>query len=202
VVRLRTTRALRVARVALAREDDRVLAEHQMQEVPLVRLARKGSIGDRFIVAGAGAYASGLGPRGQLLGSVGLEWENEHWVPGLEVAVAAGTERHRGLETRDLLAQTSAQLLYTLRFGTSALRGGPVLGLAYLRQQATGHPDASSVGLSVGARLRADVQLTQSVGVYILADGRALGVKLATSRGARPGVKPFGAAAAGLRAAF
>lgn len=131
VIRLRTTRSLRVARVALAREDDRVLAEHQMQEVPLVRLARKGSMGDRFLSLGAGAYASGLGPRGQLLGAAGVEWEGDHWVPGMELAVATGTERHAGLETRNLLVQPSATLLYSVRIGTAAVRFGPVAGVAY-----------------------------------------------------------------------
>lgn len=202
VVRLRTVRSLRVARVALARDDDRVLAEHQMQEVPLVRLARKGSIGERFLTLGAGAYASGLGPRGQLLGAAGLEWERERWVPGVELAVAAGTEWHVGLETRDLLVQTSAQLLYSLRLGSAALRAGPVAGAVYLRQESAGHPDRASLGVSIGGRLRGDVQLTQSVGLHVLADARGLGVGLATDRGTRFGVKPLYVAAAGLRAAF
>jgi hypothetical protein len=202
VVRLRTTRALRVARVALARDDDRVLAEHQMQEVPLVRLARKGSIGDLFLSLGAGAYASGLGPRGQLLGVLGMEWEGERWVPGLEVSVAGGTERHRGLETRDLLGQLSGQLLFTQRLGTAAVRAGPVIGGAYVRQEPAGHADRASLGVSFGGRLRGDVQITRSVGLYVLADARALALRLATSRGTKLGVRPLYAATAGLRAAF
>lgn len=202
VVRLRTTRSLRVARVALARDDDRVLAEHQMQEVPLVRLARKGAIGDRFLSLGAGAYASGLGPRGQLLGAAGLEWETERWVPGVEISVAAGTERHEDLETKDLLAQASGQLLYTLRLGSAALRAGPVTGAAYVRQETAGHQDRASFGFSLGGRVRGDVQITQGLGVYVLADARWLGVKLETDEGERFGTEPLYVATAGLRAAF
>jgi hypothetical protein len=202
VVRLRTVNALRVARVALGRDDDRVLAEHQMPEVPLVRLARKGSAGDRFLLVGAGAYSSGLGPRGQLLGAAGVEWEGERWVPGLEASFAAGSERHAGLETRDLLGQVSAQLLYSLRLGTAALRGGPVAGVAWLRQEPAGQPDRASGGLSLGGRLRADVQVTQGLGVYLLAEARGMAVRLSTGGGTRLGVEPLLTGAAGLRAAF
>jgi hypothetical protein len=202
VVRLRTTQSLRVARVALAKDDDRVLAEHQMQEVPLVRLARKGSIGDRFLFLGAGAYTSDLGPQGQLLGAVGVEWEGARWVPGLELAVSSGTEVHAGLETRDLLVQPSAQLLYSLRLGTAALRGGPVLGVAYVRQETDGHPDRDSFGFSFGGRARGDLQVTQAVGIYLLAEARALAVQVAQGDGKHVGVEPQYAAAAGLRAAF
>lgn len=202
VVRLRTVSTLRVARVALGRADDRVLDEHQMQEVPLVRLARKGAAGERFLSFGAGAYGSGLGPRGQLLGAAGVEWEGVHWVPGLEASVASGTERHLGLETRDLLVQASAQLLYTLRLGTAALRGGPVAGAAWVRQETAGHPDRASGGFSIGGRVRGDVQVTQSVGVYVLADARGLGVRLVTSDGKRLGVERLVSASAGIRAAF
>jgi hypothetical protein len=202
VVRLRTLRSLRVARVALSRDDDRVLPEHQMQEVPLVRLARKGSIGDRYLSLGAGAYASGVGPRGQLLGALGVEWEGERWSRGVEFAVSAGTERNSGLETKDLAIQPSASLLYTLRTGTAALRLGPVAGVAYVRQEPTGHPARASLGLSLGARARGDAQITRDLGVFLLVDVRALGVRLASGDGARLGVEPFAAATAGLRAAF
>lgn len=202
VVRLRTVKSLRVARVALAREDDRVLAEHQMQEVPLVRLARKGSIGDRFLTVGLGAYASGLGPQGHLLGALGLEWEGDRWTPALELAVSAGTEKHRGLETQDLLVQPSAALLYSARFGTGALRVGPVVGVPFLQQDAVGHPAWSSLGLSLGVRARGDAQITQSVGLYLLVDVRALAVRLSAGEGSKLGVEPMMTAAAGLRAAF
>jgi hypothetical protein len=202
VVRLRTTRALRVARVALARDDDRVLAEHQMQEVPLVRLARKGSIGERFLTVGAGAHTSGLGPTRQLLGAAGVEWENQHWLPSLELALSAGTQTHEGLETRDLLALLTGQLLYTLRLGTAALRAGPVGGAAYVRQQTAGQGDRASFGFTFGGRARTDLQITPSVGVYVLAEVRGLGVKLVENDGKRFGVEPLYAASAGLRAAF
>ena len=49
VVQQRSPRTLRVARIQLARGDDRVLAEHQMQELPLLRLVRKGSPGQRRV---------------------------------------------------------------------------------------------------------------------------------------------------------
>jgi hypothetical protein len=173
-----------------------------MQEVPLVRLARKGSIGDRFLSLGAGVYSSGLGPRAQLLGAVGMEWEGERWVPGMDASIADGTERHRGLETRDRLAQLSVQLLLTQRLGNAALRAGPVVGGDYVRQQTTGHPDRASLGFSFGGRLRGDVQITRSVGVYVLADARWLALRLATDSGKELGVKPLYAATAGLRAGF
>ncbi len=202
VIRLRTTKALRVARVALARDDDRVLSEHQMQEVPLVRLARKGSIGDRFLTVGAGAHTSGLGPTRQFLGAAGVEWEGQHWLPGMELAVSAGRQSHAGLETRDLLALVSGQLLYTLRLGTAAVRGGPVAGAAYVRQETEGRAGAASLGFTFGGRLRTDLQVTSSVGVYVLADVRGLGVRIVENDGTRFGVEPLYAASAGLRAAF
>ncbi len=71
-----------------------------------------------------------------------------------------------------------------------------------VQQETTGHRAASSLAASLGARLRGDVQLTQSVGVFLLADGRAQGVKLKADRGARLGVRPLYAATAGFRAAF
>jgi hypothetical protein len=202
VVRLRTTRSLRVARVILARDDDRVLPEHQMQEVPLLRLARKGSIGDRFVVAGVGAHASGLGPSGELWGSVGLEWEGERWVPGLELAVAAGTQEHRGLATKDLLVQASVQRLYSVRLGTAALRAGPVAGVAYVRQESEGYAGRESLGLSLGVRLRGDAQITPAVGAYVLAEARGLGVQLETRSRTWLGIEPMYVVAAGMRAAF
>jgi hypothetical protein len=202
VVRLRTVNALRVARVALAREDDRVLSEHQMQEVPLVRLARKGSIGDRFLYLGLGGYGSGLGPRGELLGVVGMEWEGERWVPGLELAISAGTEWNRNLETKDLLVQSSAQLLYTVRIGTAALRVGPVAGVAFVQQDSPGHGEAASAGASLGGRVRGDTQITQGLGLYLLADVRGLMVSLVTNGGKRLAVESQVVGAAGLRAAF
>jgi hypothetical protein len=202
VVRLRTVNALRVARVALAREDDRVLSEHQMQEVPLVRLARKGSIGDRFLLVGAGAYASGLGPRGELLGILGMEWEGERWVPGFEFAVSAGTEHHLDLETKDLLVQVSGQFLYSLRIGTAALRAGPVIGTAYIRQDTAGSPARASLSLSFGGRLRSDLQITDAIGVYALGDLRGLSVRLIEGQRTRLVVERLTTATIGLRAAF
>jgi len=77
-----------------------------------------------------------------------------------------------------------------------------VAGLAWLRQEPSGNPSRASGGLSLGGRLRGDVQVTQGVGVFLLADARGLGVRLATSDGTRPGVKGLFTVTAGLRAAF
>jgi len=128
-----------------------------------------------------------------------MEWEGERWVPGLELAISAGTEWNRNLETKDLLVQSSAQLLYTVRIGTAALRVGPVAGVAFVQQDSPGHGEAASAGASLGGRVRGD---TQGLGLYLLADVRGLMVSLVTNGGKRLAVESQVVGAAGLRAAF
>ena len=186
VVQLRSPAALRVARIDLVAGDDRVLMEHQMQEVPLLRLARKGSLGTWRVTVMAGQQSSGLGPRGQVLGAIGTEWDGERWLSGVEVAVSAGEEVHGGLKTHDALLQASGALLYSLHFGAAAIRLGPAAGVAVLRQATVAQPTASALGATLGARVRADVQVTHSLGLYAQADGRVLLVRNTAGSDALP----------------
>ncbi len=208
VVQQRGLKNLRVARIQLASGDDRVLSEHQMQEVPLLRLARKGSLGERRVTVSGGQYASGLGSSGLFVGTLGVEYEGAEWVRGVDVAFSAGDERHEGLTTRDVFLQASGELLYSFRVGLAALRLGPATGLAYLRQATTSRGALDTMGVTLGGRLRADVDVARNVGVYASCDGRALAVRMAGSP-SRPGFKvgglgflPWGAYALGFRVGF
>ncbi len=208
VVQKRGLESLRLARIQLSRGDDRVLSEHQMQELPLLRLARKGSLGDRRLTISGGQYSSGLGPRGRVLTTAGVEWEGARWLPSVDLALSRGDETHDGLTTRDSFLQLSGSSLYTLRAGTAALRLGPVAGLAYLRQATSGRAALNGVGVTLGARVRADAQITQALGVFAAADARVLGTRVAGDP-ASPGVKvsdvgllPWGNYSLGVRATF
>lgn len=208
VVQQRGVASLRAARIALAAGDDRVLHEHQMQEVPLLRLARKGAPGERRIAVSGGQYASGLGPRGPFLGAVGVEWEGPVWLLGVDVAGSSGDERHRGLTTRDDLLQVSAEVLWSIRTGAATLRAGPVAGLGVVRQVEPGHAARLGSVPSAGLRLRADADLNPNLGLFLQLDGRVLlaevegmpmpgGGHLTETRDFR-----WGAWSAGVRAAF
>lgn len=208
VIRQRSVSSLRVARIELRQGDDRVLLERQMQEVPLVRLAQKGSPGERRAWAAAGQYGSGFGPRGQVTGQLGLEWEGAAWLMGVDVGVSAGDETHRRLTTHDVQVQASGAALYALRAGGAAFRFGPVAGLGWLRQATEGRDPVSSLGLSFGLRIRGDVAINQGLGLFASIDGRAL---VAPSSAAPPapsaqvgrfGIVPWLAYAIGVLAAF
>lgn len=207
VVQQRTTRSVRLARIQLAPGDDRALADHQMQEVPLLRLARKGSLGERHLTAGAGQQASGFGPRGHLLGSVGVEWEGPRRLVGLDLSASSGTERHAGLATSDRLAQASGLLLVSVHLGSAALRLGPAAGVGWLRQAPRGREVVQAVGLSLGMRARADLQVTPGLGIVGTVDGRFLAARARErpsggTRAAGIGVAPWGSYTLGVRAAF
>jgi hypothetical protein len=199
--------SLRLARIELKPGDDRVLLERQMQDVPLVRLARKGAPGERRAWLGAGQYGSGLGPRGQLTGAVGVEWEGARWLTGLDLGFSAGDETHAGLATRDAHAQVSGSALYPFRFGTAALRLGPAVGLGWLHQSSEGHDPADTVGLTAGLRVRGDVAISQALFVFASVDARALlaPTSSAPDPGAQVGaigIAPWVSYAVGLAAAF
>ncbi len=208
VVQKRGLESLRLARIQLAQGDDRVLSEHQMQDLPLLRLTRKGSLGDRRLTISGGQYSSGLGPRGHFVATAGAEWEGARWLPGVELAFSAGDESHDGLATRDFFLQVSGSSLYSLRAGTVALRFGPAAGLAYLRQATVARAALSGIGVTLGARVRADVQMTQALGFFATADARVLAARLAEAP-ATPGVEVmsvgllgWGTYALGVRARF
>jgi caspase domain-containing protein len=208
VVRQRSTSSLRVARIELRRGDDRVLLERQMQDVPLVRLARKGSPGDRRAWVAAGQYGSGLGPRGQVTGQAGLEWEGARWLTAVDLGVSAGDETHADLTTRDVQVQVSGSALYALRAGTAAFRFGPAAGLAWLRQDSEGHDAVSALGFTAGLRVRGDVAITQGLLLFASIDGRTLVAPTTSSppgpslQLGRLGIVPWLAYAAGVGAAF
>lgn len=208
LVKLRGLRSLKVARLELAPGDDKVLFERQMQEVPLLRLARKGTLGEWWAVASLGQYASGLGPLGQVLGTLGVEWEQARWLFGVDVQLGLGTEVHSGLPTQDLLLAATGSALFSFRKGAAALRLGPTLGVGWLQQASTAHPPANAAGLLLGARLRLELAVAEGLVLYGLADGRLLGVRLA--EGALPvgvrlgelGLVPWGAYQLGARVSF
>jgi len=197
VVQQRGLKSLRVARIQLERGDDRVLSEYQMQEVPLLQLSRKGSLGEVRLTVAGGQYFSGLGPDGLFLASMGLGWEGQHWVPGVDLAFSAGDEEHNGLTTHDVFVQASGSILYTVRMGSAAFRFGPAAGLAYVRQASTGHEALNSLGLSLGARVVLEIRITQAIGLHASADGRALAVRMA-DKSSGIGVEPWGAYGIGL----
>lgn len=208
VVRLRGPRSLRLARVRLDTGDDRVLLEHQLQEAPLLRLARKGSLGGRWLLASAGQLSSTLGPSGLTAVTAGVEWEGERWLVVTEAGLSAGQEEHLGLTTQDASLEASAAALWSTHLGAGALRLGPIAGLGLLRQRPEGQPSATSLSVSLGLRLRADLAITPAVGLFAQVEGRGLLVRV---EGDAPdgmghlwelGLYARGAWAAGLRGAF
>jgi hypothetical protein len=177
LVRLRDLRSLRVAKIQLADGDDRVLSSYQMQEVPLVRLVRKGALGERWLQLSLGQLASGFGPRGIIGGTAGLEYEGGSWVYLAEVELARGPETHDGLSTQDTLGFVGVGALWTLRLSGGAVRLGPVLGGGTIWQTSTGHASTLVAALRAGLRLRIDLQLTEQAVLSGSVDGGIVGAR-------------------------
>jgi hypothetical protein len=179
VVKKHGTKGLSVARVELGKNDDRVLDSNQMRTVPFVRLARKGALANAWLTADIGQYSSALGPSLHPHVSLGLEWEKGRWLLFGEVLFSRGTEEHDGLTTTDTLVGPVAGALWSKSIGeVLVLRGGPAAGVLYLQQISSDRNRADAVGVLLGARLRADLQLGERVGLLAAVDLMAEGAPI------------------------
>jgi hypothetical protein len=174
VVKKRGTRGVRLARIELARGDDRLLADYQMRPVPLVRLARKGGLGDLWATARVGQVFTGLGVRGLVHVDLGVELETSWWLLGAQVQGSIGNNEAFGLSTRYRYLGLQLSAMPSVHLGAVALRAGPALGLYYLDEQSTGRALVKGVG-SVGAlQIRIEVEVTRNLS--LVANGNAGGL--------------------------
>jgi hypothetical protein len=170
VVRKRSPRALRSAKIVLARGDDRVLDEEQMPGTPLVRLAKKGGLGAMSITAAAGQFWSGFGQQGHVQVAAGPEWERGYWLLGGQGTFGGGTQENHGLTTRERWLGLTASALVGFRIGNVSLRGGPALGVHAISQSPESAPSRWSGAVRTGARLRIDVELTSNMSLLVVGD--------------------------------
>jgi hypothetical protein len=174
VVKKRGTRGVRLARIELARGDDRVLADYQMRAVPLVRLARKGGLGDLWAVARVGQVFTGLGVRGNAHVDLGVELETGHWLLGAQLQGSIGNNQAFGLTTQYRHFGLQLSGLVGVHLGAVALRAGPALSVLYLDEQSTGRALLQGVG-GVGAlQIRVEVEVTRNLS--LVANGNAGGL--------------------------
>lgn len=207
VVKRRSPDALHVARVELAPGRAQRLYDHQMRAVPLVRLAPKGALGDRWVALALGQYASPVG--GSMQGTFGLEWEGDRWLLDADLLLSTGTQVHRGLESRLTLAGPTAAALFSWRPGEAALRIGPVAGALAMLQRAGSDPERVVAAGLLGGRLRFDLPLVAGLGLTLGADAAVLLARIeptdtafVAALPADLGVMPWLSYAVGLRVAW
>lgn len=170
VVRKRSSRALRSAKIQLARGDDRVLDEDQMPGTPLVRMAKKGGLGNLAISAAAGQFWSGFGEDGFLQVAAGPEWERGYWLIGGQLTFGGGVQENLGLTTRERWLGVSTSALVGFRVGNLSLRGGPALGAHAISQSPENRPSQWSGAVRGGARLRIDLDLSSSMALVLFGE--------------------------------
>ncbi|MGC4119639.1 MAG: caspase family protein [Myxococcales bacterium] len=166
VVNKRGKKDVRWASVELSARDDRLLYDHQMRPVPLVRLARKGALANAFAVAGAGQLATPLGAGGFFAAHLGAEWEQERWLLGAQVLISTGSETSgtvqgdysARLTARSLFVGPELSALYGLRWGPATFRGGPLAAVVVVSESVQAQPDRVGMALVAGARLRAELR--------------------------------------------
>lgn len=170
VVRKRSSRALRSAKIQLARGDDRVLDEDQMPGTPLVRMAKKGGLGNLSISAAAGQFWSGFGQEGHIQVAAGPEWERGYWLLGGQLTFGGGAQENHGFTTRERWLGVTTSALIGFRIGNVSLRGGPALGAHAILQSPESRASQWTGALRVGAKLRFDIELTSSMALVLSAE--------------------------------
>lgn len=174
VVSKRGPKDVRWARVSLGARDDRLLYDYQMRAVPMVRLAKKGPFTNSWAAASVGQQVSALSSSAYFATNLGIEWEQEHWLLGLQVLLSGGAQFNREVLTQEFLAGPAASGLYTLRWGPVSLRGGPALGLLLISQALVPQSPRLGWSLLTSARLRLDVSLATQIGIVLFGDAGLL----------------------------
>ncbi len=174
LIKRRTSDGLAVASVKLKQGDDQQLYDHQMHPVPLVQLSSKGTLGQRWLTASMGQYASHLGAVGHLQGTFGLEWEDDRWLWHADLALSTGTTTISDLETRLSWGGATFSPMWTWRPGQTALRVGPSVGALVLHQDTQARPPRWAVGGLFGVRTRFDLPLGDAVALLFQADIQSL----------------------------
>lgn len=170
VIRKRSPRALRSAKIQLVRGDDRVLEEDQMPGTPLVRMAKKGSLGNLALSAAAGQFWSGFGEEGFFQVAAGPEWERGYWLLGAQVMFGGGVQENTGLTTRERWLGLTTSALVGFRIGNVSLRGGPALGVHAISQSPERRPSQWSGAVRTGLRLRVDLELTSNMALVVFGE--------------------------------
>ena len=153
VVKKHDTHSLSAAQISLSTGDDQILYDRQMVPVPLVRLARKGSLGDLRLLASVGQYSTGLGPRGLMQLVVGAELLQDDWLWGLRLIGSTGVEVHHELDTQTTYVGPVAHALYLFSLGPYLTFDiGPQAGLLFLQQHSQGHTPVRGMAGLVGAQ--------------------------------------------------
>ncbi len=170
VLRKRGPSSLRTARISLDQGDDRVLPEHRMTSVPLVKLAQKGALGERWVTAAVGQYATAMSVSGLPQLQLGVEWDGARWLWSGAVLGSTGTQLVEGLGVRQSFVGPLLSLLYTARAGPVTGRVGPAIGALVLHQEVPGDPDRFAMGALMGVRLRGELSLRSDLGVFVAGD--------------------------------
>ena len=192
VLRKRGPSSLRTARISLEHGDDRVLPEYRMESVPLVKLANKGALGERWVTAGFGQYAAAMGVSGLPQFQLGMEWEGPRWLWGASVVGSSGTQMANGLAVRQAFVAPLVSALFSGRAGPVTGRVGPAMGAVVIDQEVPGDPRRWAIGGLVGLRLRADLALRSDLGVF--AAGDLMGLVIRTEDRPNAGLGGEGAA--------
>jgi hypothetical protein len=170
VVRKRSSRNLRSAKIVLARGDDRVLDENQMPGTPLVRMAKKGGLGNLSISATAGQFWTGFGQEGHIQAAAGPEWERGYWLLGGQLTFGGGAQENLGFTTRERWLGVTTSALIGFRIGTVSLRAGPAVGAHAVSQTPGAGKSQWSGALRTGGKVRFDIELTSSMALVLFGE--------------------------------
>ena len=131
--------------MSLGVRDDRLLYDYQMRAVPMVRLARKGLFTNSWAAASVGQLVSVLSSSAYFATNLGVEWEQEHWLLGVQVLLSGGAQSTGELLTREFLAGPTAFGLTHPALGSGQPARGPVLGFV-VSQDLNGQEPQARVG--------------------------------------------------------
>jgi hypothetical protein len=189
VVKKRSTSDLRVGRIVLKDDDDRELRDEQLESVPFVRLANKGSLGDGWFSTALGQSGGGLHPHFPAA-QLGLEWAQGRWLWGAEIGVSTGTHNDRALPVRWTEVIPRVHGMFTLRLAWLELGAGPALGVSIINESAPGDPRRWALGISGALRARVGPRIRPNISLFIIGELSMLAVR-ATDRVLQGAPLPF-----------
>ena len=163
VVNKRNSKELLSTRVALARGDDKLLYDRDMQAVPWARLAQKGGLGKRWLTIAAGQTWTALETQAHPTLRFGPEWEGAHWSLGFETTLSSGTDVHNGLPSRLTTGGLQGLALHNWSISSLSLQLGPTAGVLFMGQSAPGHGTQTSFGAMFGGRTRILIRMSNAI---------------------------------------
>lgn len=174
VVRARGGRELRTARIHLVADDDRVLDQRNMPSAPVLRLAKKGTLGEFAITAAVGPTLLSLADMTTIETQLGLEFLRGWVLVALTANYLSGSNERFDLSVTQRGGGGTLALLPGLTVGRVALRAGPFLGALAVEQHVTARPATVGVLLRGGVRVRVEVDLISSLALTLTGDASGL----------------------------